>query len=206
MSAEIPEGLTWYALRVKPRAEGAAQAALTGHAPDPLRLARKRARRSARPTPIALPRLEPVEIREGLGRAVLCPIRLIERPRPAGKPPKRPRRAPLLTGWILCGFRGAPDWSEVLGCEHVTAVAGAAGQPQPIRETELAALLRADGRALPSVIEVAPGDAVRLCDGPLKGQRCKVESVSGAIARVLAPLFGGERPVAISLDKIERLA
>ena len=121
---------------------------------------------------------------------------------------------PLLVGWIFVGWEaGANRWRELFDTPGVSSVAGADGRPYIIQDRVLMRFADKVGEAgetahererwMRSRAEYAPGSAVRVVAGVFDGFMGTVVAVNKAQARILLPLFGQEREVAIEADLLE---
>jgi transcription antitermination factor NusG len=54
--------------------------------------------------------------------------------------------------------------------------------------------------------EFAAGDNVEVLDGPFRDHRVKVVEISGAMAKILMPLFGTMRELDMPLETLSRVA
>jgi transcription antitermination factor NusG len=116
----------------------------------------------------------------------------------------------MLVGYVLCRFDSEPPWYllfDRLRC--VRSVVGFGGQPTPISETSIGALLKRQGEIVPHARSLntrrsfGPGDDVRIALGGFRGYEGKVEAVRGAKARMILEFLGSRREIDIPLEALE---
>jgi transcriptional antiterminator NusG len=90
----------------------------------------------------------------------------------------------------------------------VTGFVGTANQAVPLEPAEVEKILqRSSGEQVRHAIDLAPGDAVSIVDGPFKDLEGKVGEIDeerGKV-KVLVPMFGRETPVELEADQVQRL-
>lgn len=152
------------------------------------------------------------------GYAIICPV-LRKRVR-ASRTTKRKKQieAPLIPGYVLMGFSGAPDWHKLFRFgrrqELVTSVCGHRGRAQAIPESSMNWIARMIKTIDVEVIDrhehgfgsLKSGDNVEVLEGPFQGHVVRVEELSGKSATCLIDLFGGKQNTKISVDNLQKVA
>lgn len=114
----------------------------------------------------------------------------------------------IFPGYVLVEmFVDDNSWYVVRNTPNVTGFIGSGTTPTPIAEAEVKSLQKRMGVEEPTFkIDVAPGEAVKIVDGPFKGYEGKVGSIDetrGKI-KVLVSMFGRETPVELDFLQIKK--
>lgn len=100
------------------------------------------------------------------------------------------------------------SWYVVRNTPRVTGFVGSGTTPAPLSKDEIDMLFSRMGKGEPThKIDVAPGDPVRITDGPFKDFEGKVNEVDeerGKI-KVLVSMFGRETPVELDFLQVKKL-
>src|ERR1700722_7442537 len=112
-------------------------------------------------------------------------------------------------GYVLVDMIATDEaWSVVRNTPQVTGFVGTANQAVPLEPDEVEKILkRSSGEQVRHAIDLAPGDAVAIIDGPFKDLEGKVGEIDeerGKV-KVLVPMFGRETPVELEADQVQRL-
>ena len=115
----------------------------------------------------------------------------------------------IFPGYVLVDMIATDDaWSVVRNTPQVTGFVGTANQAVPLEPEEVEKILkRAAGETVRHAIDLAPGDAVVIIDGPFKDLEGKVGEIDeerGKV-KVLVPMFGRETPVELEADQVQRV-
>jgi transcriptional antiterminator NusG len=115
----------------------------------------------------------------------------------------------IFPGYVLVDMIATDDaWSVVRNTPQVTGFVGTANQAVPLEQEEVDKILkRAAGETVRHAIDLAPGDAVVIIDGPFKDLEGKVGEIDeerGKV-KVLVPMFGRETPVELEADQVQRV-
>jgi transcriptional antiterminator NusG len=118
-------------------------------------------------------------------------------------------REKLFQGYVLVDMIATDEaWSVVRNTPQVTGFVGTANQAVPLAQDEVDKILkRTSGDTVRHAIDLAPGDAVIIIDGPFKDLEGKVGEIDeerGKV-KVLVPMFGRETPVELEADQVQRL-
>ncbi|MBI2644061.1 MAG: transcription termination/antitermination protein NusG [Candidatus Wildermuthbacteria bacterium] len=100
------------------------------------------------------------------------------------------------------------SWYVVRNTPNVTGFVGSGTTPISIAKEEIDDLIKRMGTEVPQYqIEVAPGDAVKVTDGPFRDFDGKVSEVDKAKGRVkvLVNMFGRDTPVELDSLQIKKL-
>lgn len=152
------------------------------------------------------------------GYAVICPV--LGKKMRASRYAKRKRRdieVPLLSSYVLIGFRGEPDWHELFSFGRrqglVTAVCGFNGKAQVIPESSMKWIARMSQTTNVNVIDAKNyglgagnfrrGDRADVISGPLSGHTVRIDELNGQSASCLIKLFGGKQSATISVDNLQ---
>ena len=132
-----------------------------------------------------------------------------------GVPRKDPQRRTIMVQrrivprFLFARFTGWPQWDVLFDSRKVSGFIGVAGEPRPIREAELMGMASVPERIAEirrreeEARRIHPGDMVTILDWD--GWEMVVQAVTGAMAEVLVPFFGGERIVEVELGRLEKL-
>jgi len=115
----------------------------------------------------------------------------------------------IYPGYILVDMIVTDDsWYVVRNTPRVTGFVGSGVHPVPLNEKEMATLMgRMDSTKVMHNIDLAPEDAVKIADGPLKDLEGKVSEVDherGKV-KVLVSMFGRETPVELDFLQVKKL-
>ncbi|MDR3570799.1 MAG: transcription termination/antitermination protein NusG [Candidatus Pacebacteria bacterium] len=115
----------------------------------------------------------------------------------------------IFPGYLLVDMIATDEaWSVVRNTPQVTGFVGTANQAVPLSVEEVDKILRrSTGEQVRHAIDLAPGDAVSIIDGPFKDLEGKVGEIDeerGKV-KVLVPMFGRETPVELEADQVQRL-
>lgn len=118
-------------------------------------------------------------------------------------------REKLFQGYVLVDMIATDEaWSVVRNTPQVTGFVGTANQAVPLAPDEVEKILkRTAGDTVRHAIDLAPGDAVVIIDGPFKDLEGKVGEIDeerGKV-KVLVPMFGRETPVELEADQVQRV-
>ena len=100
------------------------------------------------------------------------------------------------------------SWYVVRNTPNVTGFVGSGNTPTPVSEGEIKALKQRMGVEEPEYkIDVSPGAAVKITDGPFKAYEGKVSSIDEARGKVqvLVSMFGRETPVELDFLQIKKV-
>lgn len=102
------------------------------------------------------------------------------------------------------------SWYVVRNTPRVTGFVGSGVNPVPLKPNEVDALLgrmQATQDVVKHAIDLSPGDAVTIVDGPFKeldGKVGEVDEARGKV-KVLVAMFGRETPVELDFLQIKRI-
>ncbi|HEV3244780.1 MAG TPA: transcription termination/antitermination protein NusG [Candidatus Paceibacterota bacterium] len=122
---------------------------------------------------------------------------------------KTEAREKIFPGYVLVDMIATDEaWSVVRNTPQVTGFVGTANQAVPLSPEEVEKILkRSSGEQVRHAIDLAPGDAVSIIDGPFKDLEGKVGEIDeerGKV-KVLVPMFGRETPVELEADQVQRI-
>ena len=115
----------------------------------------------------------------------------------------------IFPGYVLVDMVATDEaWSVVRNTPQVTGFVGTANQAVPLEPDEVEKILRRTaGDTVRHAIDLAPGDAVIIIDGPFKdldGKVGEIDEERGKV-KVLVPMFGRETPVELEADQVQRV-
>jgi transcriptional antiterminator NusG len=115
----------------------------------------------------------------------------------------------IFPGYVLVDMIATDEaWSVVRNTPQVTGFVGTANQAVPLEPDEVEKILkRSSGEQVRHSIDLSPGDAVTIIDGPFKDLEGKVGEIDeerGKV-KVLVPMFGRETPVELEADQVQRV-
>lgn len=115
----------------------------------------------------------------------------------------------IYPGYVLVEMIVTDDsWYVVRNTPRVTGFVGSGTTPTPLSQEEIDILQKRMGVEEPKFkIEVGPGDAVKITDGPFKdfdGKVSEVDEAKGKI-KVLVNMFGRSTPVELDSLQIRKL-
>lgn len=115
----------------------------------------------------------------------------------------------IYPGYVLVEMIVTDDsWYVVRNTPRVTGFIGSGTVPTPISPEEIEALQKRMGVEEPKFkIDVAPGDPVKITDGPFKEMDGKVSEIDEERGRikVLVSMFGRETPVELDFLQIKKI-
>ncbi|MFZ5390916.1 MAG: transcription termination/antitermination protein NusG [Patescibacteria group bacterium] len=115
----------------------------------------------------------------------------------------------IFPGYVLVEMQVTDDsWYVVRNTPNVTGFIGTGTTPTPISDDEIKALQKRMGIEEPKYqIDVTPGTAVKIIDGPFKDFEGKVSEVDEARGKIkaLVSMFGRETPVELDSLQIQKL-
>jgi transcriptional antiterminator NusG len=116
----------------------------------------------------------------------------------------------IYPGYVLVEMLVTDDsWYVVRNTPNVTGFIGTGTNPTPLSDKEVEAIMKkihtSDEASFS--IDLQPGAAVRIGDGPFKGFEGKVSEVDGARgkAKVLVSMFGRETPLELDFTQIKKV-
>ena len=114
----------------------------------------------------------------------------------------------IFPGYVLVQMVVTDDsWYVVRNTPNVTGFVGTGTTPTPVEENEVKEIQKKMGVEEPKyVIDVTPGTAVKIIDGPFKnfdGKVSEVDEARGKI-KVLVSMFGRETPVELDFLQIKK--
>ncbi len=115
----------------------------------------------------------------------------------------------IYPGYVLVEMIVDDDsWYVVRNTPNVTGFIGAGTIPSPLSAEEIDTLMKRMGVEEPKYkIDVAPGDRVKITDGPFKdfdGKVAEIDMEKGRV-KVLVTIFGRETPVELDFLQIKKL-
>lgn len=115
----------------------------------------------------------------------------------------------IYPGYVLVEMIVTDDsWYVVRNTPRVTGFVGSGTTPTPLSPEEMAELQKRMGVEEPKFkIDVQPGDAVKITDGPFKeldGKIAEVDEEKGKV-KVLVSMFGRSTPVELDSLQIKKL-
>jgi len=115
----------------------------------------------------------------------------------------------IYPGYVLVEMVVDDDsWYVVRNTPNVTGFIGAGTIPTPLSPEEIDILMKRMGVEEPKYkIDVAPGDRVKITDGPFKdfdGKIAEIDMEKGRV-KVLVTIFGRETPVELDFLQIKKL-
>jgi transcriptional antiterminator NusG len=146
---------------------------------------------------------------------VLSPEETYEETRKDGKKVEKTRK--IFPGYIFVEFDveegGEVDdraWFMVRNTPGVTGFLGSSGKgtkPNPVRKSEMDAILMRIGKIEKPTLEFKVGDKVEIIAGPFKGQVCEVSAVNEAnqTVTVLTEMFGRFTPNELDATEVKAL-
>ena len=115
----------------------------------------------------------------------------------------------IYPGYVLVDMIVTDDsWYVVRNTPRVTGFVGSGVHPVPLAQSEIDVLFsRMNATAPKHIIELEPGDAVIIADGPFKefeGKVGEVDEERGKV-KVLVSMFGRETPVELDFLQVKRV-
>lgn len=115
----------------------------------------------------------------------------------------------IYPGYVLVDMIVTDDsWYIVRNTPRVTGFVGAGVVPVPLDKKEVDTLFKLMGaETVKHKIDLAPGDAIQITDGPFKdfeGKVAEVDENRGKI-KVLVSMFGRETPVELDFLQVKRI-
>ncbi len=115
----------------------------------------------------------------------------------------------IYPGYVLVEMIVTDDsWYIVRNTPRVTGFVGAGVVPVPLDKSEVETLFKLMGEdKVKHKIDLTPGDAVQIADGPFKdfeGKVAEVDENRGKV-KVLVSMFGRETPVELDFLQVKRI-
>jgi transcriptional antiterminator NusG len=113
-------------------------------------------------------------------------------------------------GYVLVEMTVTDEsWYVVRNTPNVTGFIGMDNTPSPLSQEEVDAIMkRAVTKEEPVImIDLQPGMAVKIGDGPFKGFEGKVNEIDGARGKVkvLVSMFGRETPLELDFTQVKKI-
>lgn len=115
----------------------------------------------------------------------------------------------IYPGYVLVDMLVNDDsWYVVRNTPRVTGFVGSGTTPVPLDKTEVEALFKAmGGETVKHTIDLVPGEAVQITDGPFKefeGRVNEVDAERGKV-KILVSMFGRETPVELDFLQVRKI-
>jgi transcriptional antiterminator NusG len=116
----------------------------------------------------------------------------------------------IFPGYVLVDMLVTDEsWYVVRNTPNVTGFIGTGTNPTPLSEEEVKAILKRVGTTEePQItIDLQPGMAVKIGEGPFKGFEGKVNEIDGARGKVkvLVSMFGRETPLELDFTQVKKI-
>jgi transcriptional antiterminator NusG len=116
----------------------------------------------------------------------------------------------IFPGYVLVEMNVTDDsWYVVRNTPNVTGFIGSGTTPSPLAQAEVDGILKRMGTTEePTVtIDLQPGMAVKIGEGPFKGFEGKVNEIDGARGKVkvLVSMFGRETPLELDFTQVKKV-
>ncbi|MDO8617875.1 MAG: transcription termination/antitermination protein NusG [Candidatus Uhrbacteria bacterium] len=116
----------------------------------------------------------------------------------------------IFPGYVLVDMEVTDEsWYVVRNTPNVTGFIGTGTTPTPLSASEVEACMKRMGtKEEPQIsIDLQPGMAVKMADGPFKGFEGKVSEIDGARGKVkvLVSMFGRETPLELDFTQVKKI-
>lgn len=116
----------------------------------------------------------------------------------------------IFPGYVLVDMNVDDEsWYVVRNTPNVTGFIGTGTAPTPLSDNEIESIMKRMGTTEePTVtIDLQPGMAVKIADGPFKGFEGKVNEVDGSRGKVkvLVSMFGRETPLELDFTQVKKV-
>lgn len=115
----------------------------------------------------------------------------------------------IFPGYVLVEMLVTDDsWYVVRNTPNVTGFIGSGTVPTPVSKKEMDELQKRMGVEAPTyTIDLAPGQAIRIIDGPFKNFEGKVSEIDDTRGKVkaLVSMFGRETPVELDFLQVKKI-
>ncbi|KAA0205965.1 transcription termination/antitermination factor NusG [Candidatus Uhrbacteria bacterium] len=116
----------------------------------------------------------------------------------------------IYPGYVLVEMNVTDDsWYVVRNTPNVTGFIGTGTTPSPLSQEEIDAIMkRAVTKEEPTVmVDLQPGMAVKIGDGPFKGFEGKVNEIDAqrGKVKVLVSMFGRETPLELDFTQVKKI-
>ncbi len=116
----------------------------------------------------------------------------------------------IYPGYVLVEMNVTDDsWYVVRNTPNVTGFIGTGTTPSPLSQEEVDAIMkRAVTKEEPTVmVDLQPGMAVKIGDGPFKGFEGKVNEIDAqrGKVKVLVSMFGRETPLELDFTQVKKI-
>jgi len=116
------------------------------------------------------------------------------------------KRHPIMSGYVVAGFVGAPNWWALFQLPWVFSVVARDSRPAVIPPASMQRLFgihHASTASLPGAKSLKPGDTIRVRDGGFAGHEAKLLDISGADCEFVVSLFGKDFTVRRPIAEVE---
>ena len=116
----------------------------------------------------------------------------------------------IFPGYVLVDMTVTDDsWYVVRNTPNVTGFIGTGNTPTPMSQKEIDSIMKRIGtKEEPEItIDLQPGMAVKVGEGPFKGFEGKVNEIDGARGKVkvLVSMFGRETPLELDFTQVKKV-
>lgn len=212
--------IQWFAVKMKPNANGGARTARVGVKREAYTTRSGRlAYRDVRGTGDRVFVAEHLVKRAGF--EVFLPVKKVWRQKNRYTREKHLVSVPLLADWMFVGMRAAegsghsaPGWSDLMSLNVVVGVLGSNGYPIQLSDQAVLEMMvnYSEGRQSHRVRRrigerraCAVGDEARILQGPFEGCQVQVVDMKGRSARVLLNMLGGDLPVEVETNILSKI-
>lgn len=113
---------------------------------------------------------------------------------------------PIMTGYVVAGFRGAPNWFVTFQLSSVYGVVARDGRPARVPQESLDRVFSIHQTAtasLPGAKSLKTGDMVRVTSGGFLGHEAKLLDIHDAECEFVVDLFGKQNRVRLPISSVE---
>jgi len=147
-----------------------------------------------------------IDILPQLGISAFAPVEQRTRRAGRGRRSSITRGQVIMSGYVIAGFRGRPNWYILNQLQFIFGVVSRDGKPAAIPAESMNRLYgihQSPVTPLPGAKSLAVGDTIRVTQGGFAGFEAKLLDISGAECEFVVQLFGRDVKWRQQINQVE---